>query len=149
MSSIANQSLPPLAAIAAADASAINSGDGVLALYRPVTALAGAGEEVRIRIIDGGRMPAALVMAPASTKGAQTGFRHGITVIVPCCSDAAELAPGARITADGRVYDLRQGDTFEVPGWALGKTTSTAKVMIGQRIGLLGNGTYAAEGTAQ
>lgn len=148
MSSIASQSRSALSLAASQDFAAIARKDGIRALYRERDNQAGAGEEVSVLLLDAGKLPAMLPVAGRVSVGQATHARQVIVIGVPICSDASELVGAARVSPSGGVYGLKPRDTFEVPGWAVGRSTeSTVRVTVGEQISSLGHATYAVEVT--
>lgn len=148
MSSIASQTRSALSLAASRDFAAIARRDGMLALYRERDNQAGAGEEVWVLLLDAGKLPAMLPVAGRVSVGQATHARQAITIGVPICSDESELVGAARVSPSGGVYGLKARDTFEVPGWAVGRPAdSTVRVTVGEQISPLGHATYAVEVT--
>lgn len=149
MSSIASQTRSPLSLAASEDFARIAASDGCQALYRAADDQAGAGETVSVLVLDAGKVAAMLPGAARVSIGQPTHSRPRITIGVPICSDESELVGSARVSPAGGVYGLRTYDTFEVPGWAVGRPAeSTVKATVTDMIGRLGHATYVVEVTA-
>jgi hypothetical protein len=149
MSSIASQRPSSLAQAAQADLVAIAQGSGLQSIYRRWNAQDGAGEELTIFVIDPGKVPQVLALAGTVSVRQPTNAFQTITLMVPRCVDAAELEGSNRVSPSGAVYDLKAGDTFEVPGWAANQLDkTTVKLRVPDRIGMLGQANYIVEATA-